>query len=115
MIDFIRPQQVSNDLLAAQFHRVHRDLWSKVASSRVTSCLIARGERMNACESSQSQQMAADAAQWRELVALLNRKAYKTTITPEEIAAELPDLREIHRSLLADQPQAHPTRNGRLR
>lgn len=42
-----------------------------------------------------------DAACWRELVHLLQRKAYKPTITPEEIASELPDLREVHRALRA--------------
>jgi len=40
-----------------------------------------------------------DAARWRELVTLLQRKAYKPTITPEEIAAEMPDLREVYRAL----------------
>lgn len=43
-----------------------------------------------------------DAASWRELVLLLQRKAYKPTITPEEIAAELPDLREVYRALRDD-------------
>lgn len=40
----------------------------------------------------------ADAACWRELLVLLQRKAYKPTITPAEIAAQLPDLRELYRS-----------------
>ncbi len=39
-----------------------------------------------------------DAACWRELLVLLQRKAYKPTITPAEIAAQLPDLRELYRS-----------------
>lgn len=39
-----------------------------------------------------------DAAHWRELLILLQRKAYKPTITPAEIAAQLPDLRELYRS-----------------
>ena len=39
-----------------------------------------------------------DAARWRELLVLLQRKAYKPTITPAEIAAQLPDLRELYRS-----------------
>jgi|GEM_PF-1980687 len=51
-----------------------------------------------------------DAARWRELIMLLNRKAYKTNITPEEIAAQLPDLREIHRSLRS--PDASPVRSS---
>jgi hypothetical protein len=57
-------------------------------------------------DSTQLQEQAADAARWRELIMLLNRKAYRTNMTPEEIAVQLPDLREIHRTLRsADQPQ----------
>ncbi len=47
-----------------------------------------------------------DAARWRELVLLLQRKAYKPTITPEEIAAELPDLREVYRALRVGAPDS---------
>jgi hypothetical protein len=56
--------------------------------------------------STQFQEQAADAARWRELIMLLNRKAYRTNMTPEEIAVQLPDLREIYRTLRsAVQPQ----------
>ncbi|MCX6032798.1 MAG: hypothetical protein NT169_26375 [Chloroflexi bacterium] len=65
---------------------------------------------------SQLQQMAADAAQWRELITLLSRKAYKTTMTPAEIVAQLPDLREVYRSLhFADSSPARSAENGRFR
>jgi hypothetical protein len=71
---------------------------------------------MNAHDPSQLQQMAADASQWRELITLLSRKAYKTTITPAEIAAELPDLREVYRSFhLPNHSQEHSAHNGRSR
>ncbi len=49
-----------------------------------------------------------DAQRWQELQALLRQKAYKPTMTPAEIAAELPDLRAIAR-----QVQAAAQRGGR--
>lgn len=52
-----------------------------------------------------------DAACWRELVLLLQRKAYKANITPEEIAAELPDLREVYRAWRSSAPVL-PSQNG---
>lgn len=47
----------------------------------------------------------ADAQQWRELLALLRQKAYKPTMTPAEIAAELPDLRAIAHQVRARAAQ----------
>ena len=49
------------------------------------------------------QQKAIDAANWRELMALLQRKAYKA-MTPAEIVELLPDLREMYYRV---QPAAH--------
>jgi hypothetical protein len=49
-------------------------------------------------QNSNQLEIAADAARWRELMALLHSKAYKTTMTPAEIAAQLPNLREIYRA-----------------
>ncbi len=71
---------------------------------------------MNGHDSPQLEQMANDAAHWHELVTLLNRKAYKTTITPEEIADQLPDLREVYRSLhYSEQASGRASANGRSR
>ena len=43
------------------------------------------------------QQVFSDAAKWRELITLLQQKAYGK-MTPEEIARHFPDLREIYRT-----------------
>ena len=43
---------------------------------------------------------ATDAQRWQELQTLLHRKAYKS-MTPAEIAAELPDLRALARQVQA--------------
>ena len=73
------------------------------------------GDGMNGYDSPQIEQLATDAAHWHELVTLLNRKAYKTTITPEEIADQLPDLREVYRSLrCSEQATGRTAVNGRL-
>jgi len=45
----------------------------------------------------QFQQVAADAAQWRELMTLLHRKAYGR-MSPTDIAEQFPDLYEVYRT-----------------
>ena len=45
-----------------------------------------------------------EAARWRELIFLLQRKAYKTTMSPAEIAEQLPDLREVFRAASSPAP-----------
>jgi hypothetical protein len=43
------------------------------------------------------EQTVTDAAHWRELMILLQRKAYRA-MTPVEIAEQLPDLRAVYRA-----------------
>lgn len=59
---------------------------------------------------SQPTTTATDAQRWQELQTLLRQKAYKPTMTPAEIAAELPDLRAIARQV---QAQTATRRGGR--
>lgn len=42
--------------------------------------------------------ISADAAKWRELSRLLHDKAYNA-MSPEEIAREFPDLRQLYREM----------------
>lgn len=51
----------------------------------------------NQCQ--QVTEQAAQAAQWRELMTLLQRKAYGR-MSPADIAENFPDLREIYRTTL---------------
>jgi len=43
-------------------------------------------------------EIALDAARWRELTNLLREKAYKP-MTPAEICEQLPDLRQLYREI----------------
>ena len=63
---------------------------------------------MKSTKNADLHQSLADAAQWRELVTLLQQKAYKA-MSPEEISEAFPDLRQVYRTV---QHQHNGSVNG---